>query len=97
MIHQILEFMINGDWNQAFNSWIHAKDMKLCIQDELFHAEGDVWSHTCMVFEQLANLDDRVLHSTALYHNVAKPQTRTVIQESNRSRVSHPHHSRLGA
>lgn len=72
--------------------------MRACIQDPVYHGEGDVWTHTKMVFEALQR-DDRGLKLTALYHDVCKPKTRTVVYDPLRRRdvVGHPNHARLGA
>jgi predicted kinase len=72
--------------------------MQACLQDPIWHAEGDVWTHTKMVAKAVPE-NDRVLQLTALYHDVCKPQTRTpnfdpVLQ---RTVISHPRHARLGA
>tara|TARA_B100000676_G_scaffold194569_1_gene191226 strand:- start:62 stop:214 length:153 start_codon:yes stop_codon:yes gene_type:complete len=37
---------------------IWAKAMARCGQDAAWHAEGDVWTHTRMVCEALASLDE---------------------------------------
>ncbi|MEO1646978.1 MAG: metal-dependent phosphohydrolase, partial [Chloroflexota bacterium] len=36
------------DWLQAFPD---LRDLAKCPQDPIFHAEGDVWTHTKMVVE----------------------------------------------
>lgn len=71
-----------ADWttlDERF-SWIRA--MRGCVQDPVFHGEGDVWIHTRMVVETLAsmegwqNLDEedrQILFAAALLHDVAKP------------------------
>ena len=73
-------------------------------QDPYYHAEGDVWTHTCMVLQALiesrdyadANDDERfVLFYAALLHDIAKPDT-TVIDEAT-GRIGQPGHSRRGA
>ena len=62
--------------------WCRA--MADCAQDAQWHSEGDVWTHTKMVCQQLAGLsewpkltaDERtVLIFTALFHDAAKPLT----------------------
>ena len=80
------------------NDFSYSIDMKNCIQDTVFHAEGDVWTHTQMVinqvYERCISVDQ---FFTALYHDVAKPATRTEEFLDNRIKVGHPNHSRLGA
>ncbi len=73
-------------------------------QDPYYHAEGDVWTHTCMVVEALlaqpayqhATEEQRfVLFFAALLHDISKPDT-TVI-EAETGRIGQPGHSRRGA
>lgn len=82
-------------------SWCTA--MAQCIQDTQWHAEGDVWTHTQRVLEQLPLLEDWttltpheqcVLTFTALLHDVAKPMTTEVDQETGR--VTSPKHAVKG-
>lgn len=79
-------------------------------QSALYHAEGDVWTHTMMVLrEALALVDDsglmadlsmteadcRVLLMTALLHDVAKPATAAINPDTGE--IGNPGHSRIGA
>ena len=73
-------------------------------QDPIYHAEGDVWIHTCLVVEALlaqpayqqASAEQRfVLFFAALLHDIAKPDT-TVIDKDT-GRIGQPGHSRRGA
>lgn len=95
-IHRILELMQEPSWQDLAVAWPHSQAMQTCMQDPVFHAEGDVWTHTRMVYDSLDSPTD-ILAATALYHDVAKPQTRSEIENQDRIRISHPHHSRLGA
>ena len=61
-----------------------ARAMADCPQDPLWHAEGDVWTHTRMVADVLERLDDwpsldrdarLKLLLTALFHDSGKPAT----------------------
>lgn len=79
-----------------------ARAMAQCQQDATWHAEGDVWSHTLLVLQELAKLEEwnglstdqqKVLVMTALFHDVAKPAT-TVTDESGR--VRSPKHAVKG-
>lgn len=79
-----------------------AKAMASCQQDSEWHAEGDVWTHTKMVCDQLPSLDgwdeksdeDRlVLLFTALFHDSAKPLT---TETDEIGRVHAPKHSVKG-
>jgi predicted kinase len=87
------------DWQDLDGTFRHRSDMAACIQDPVYHAEGDVWTHTKMVLAQLPNDANLVAKLTALYHDVAKPVTRVVEfdHDLGRERVGHPHHARRGA
>ncbi len=73
-------------------------------QDPYYHAEGDVWTHTCMVLQALvdsadyasANHEQRfILFYAALLHDIAKPDTAVIDQATGR--IGQPGHSRRGA
>lgn len=81
--------------------WCQA--MADCAQDAEWHSEGDVWTHTKMVLEQLLELDawpsltpneQIVLIFTALFHDVAKPLTTEIDTETGR--VRSPKHAVKG-
>ncbi|MHC5542648.1 HD domain-containing protein, partial [Singulisphaera rosea] len=74
----ILTWAVDQPWALA---------MAACVQDEGWHAEGDVWTHTKMVCDQLPRLEewpllgdhDRiVLLFTALLHDAGKALTSQV-------------------
>lgn len=88
-------------------AWAAAQDwgrcMAECQQDQEWHSEGDVWTHTMMVCEQLEQLDEwgtrsetekLILIFTALFHDSAKPLTSQVDPESGR--VTSPKHAVKG-
>ncbi len=88
------------DWAQD-QSWCRA--MAACPQDAEWHAEGDVWTHTQMVCQQLLQLEewplltprDRILlMMTALFHDAAKPLTSQV--DPDTGRVTSPKHAVRG-
>ncbi|MEO1434034.1 MAG: AAA family ATPase [Bacteroidota bacterium] len=71
-------------------------------QDPIFHAEGDVWTHTKMVVEALydasawanqSRLDQQMLFTAALMHDVAKAWTTETIE----GRIRAPRHAKKGA
>lgn len=81
--------------------WCRA--MADCAQDAQWHSEGDVWTHTKMVLEQLLELEEwdslspneqTRLTFTALFHDVAKPLTTEVDPDSGR--VRSPKHAVKG-
>lgn len=78
-------------------------NLKTTPQDAIYHAEGDVWTHTLMVCDALtrsgsyyhANADERfVLFYSAVLHDLSKPQC-TVIEEDGR--ITSKGHSAMGA
>jgi predicted kinase len=95
------------DWSEVELRLPFAPDMRTCIQDPTFHAEGDVWTHTVMVVEELRRRradhglpDGRWvgLFLATLMHDVAKPATRSEeVDEQGRLRVHHYGHARIGA
>ena len=96
------------DWEKIASAMPFAEAMAACPQDAVYHAEGDVWTHTRMVVEALHQ--DReynalpearrhVLTLAAVLHDIAKP--RTTVHEwddaEQRDRVRQPNHAKLGA
>lgn len=72
-----------------------------CPQDPTFHAEGDVWTHVCMVLRELAALpafrllpeeERNVLFAVGLLHDICKPDT---TREEN-GRIRSPGHAVRG-
>lgn len=81
-----------------------AEPMRHCMQDAEWHAEGDVWTHTGMVFNQVTRLSQytdlsRVQQVTllfvALLHDAGKPDTTMLDPETGRTRS--PKHAMVGA
>jgi putative nucleotidyltransferase with HDIG domain len=80
-----------------------ARDMAACPQDAQWHAEGDVWVHTKMVFAELERLpewdaldgDSQLkLVFTALFHDAGKPATTATDPVSGRTHS--PKHALVG-
>jgi predicted kinase len=93
-IDEILAWAGDQPWGQA---------MAACGQDAGWHSEGDVWTHTKMVFAQLPGLEGwealssherTVLIFTALFHDSGKPVTSVVDPVSGR--VTSPKHALKG-
>lgn len=91
------------DFAACLDAFPQLEKAKLTPQDPVYHAEGDVWTHTQMVIRALlddahyAQLDQRdreTVFLAALLHDVAKCST-TVIADDGR--ISQPGHSRKGA
>ena len=81
--------------------WCRA--MADCQQDEGWHSEGNVWTHTQMVCAELLRLDEwptlsqrqqTILLVTALLHDAAKPLTTQV--DSGTGRIHSPKHAVKG-
>lgn len=88
------------DW-AAPQPW--ARAMAACGQDAVWHAEGDVWTHTRMVASELERLpewadldaDSRLkLVFTALFHDCGKPATTVINPETGRTHS--PKHAVIG-
>jgi putative nucleotidyltransferase with HDIG domain len=80
-----------------------ARAMAACQQDAEWHAEGDVWTHTSWVLQELVSLPewptlDRAsqlkLLFTALFHDAGKPATTQVDPETGRTHS--PKHALVG-
>jgi predicted kinase len=94
------------DWEEVADCFHPSATMRACIQDAVFHGEGDVWTHTTMVGDALfadpefavLPRDRKVALALAvLFHDVEKPATRAVEPFEGRERVTHHGHSRRGA
>ncbi len=81
-----------------------AKAMEDCPQEEEWHAEGDVWTHSCLVVAECARLAEwpslaphqrLTLLLAALLHDCGKPATTRFDEESQRLRSIG--HSRVGS
>ncbi len=92
------------DWASCLEAICDLEKLQRTPQDPIFHAEGDVWTHTKMVLHAMlasatwraANIADRfVLFFACLLHDIAKPATTEVDLVSGR--ISQPGHSARGA
>lgn len=90
-------------WQQLEDQYIFPGRMADCPQEPRYHGEGDVWTHTRMVVEEVcdspawgqADAPTRdVLFGAALLHDVGKPD-RT--RETDEGRITSRGHSRRGA
>lgn len=104
----VLDFADGVDESVLARLVPNVDEMAACLQDPVFHAEGDVWTHTVMVARALAADPDflalprgrrEALSWAALLHDVEKPSTRMVEHDPQlgRDRVRHPHHAAKGA
>lgn len=98
----------NSTADRVAHAFPHSKAMKACPQDTLYHAEGDVWTHTSMVvgklleaprFSKLEGIRRDALLLAAWLHDIAKPATtiREWDDNEHRERVRQPNHAPIGA
>lgn len=90
------------DWSTIKDKFTWVQDMEGVPQDSIFHAEGDVETHTHMVMEAVLALpeyqdlerqDQHILVAAALLHDVEKRST-TITDEEGRIRS--PRHAMKG-
>ncbi|MFD2754038.1 AAA family ATPase [Comamonas terrae] len=91
------------DWAACLQAFPQLELARTTPQDPVFHAEGDVWTHTQMVvrelledgdYARLAPAERETVFLAALLHDVAKCST---TQVDDHGRISQPGHSRKGA
>jgi putative nucleotidyltransferase with HDIG domain len=89
------------DWHALSNEFHFVREMQGCLQDPIYHAEGDVWIHTKMVCEALVEnrrwrelmaAEREIVFTASLLHDVAKPAT---TREEN-GRITSRGHSKRG-
>lgn len=66
-----------------------------CDQPPEWHPEGDVFTHTCIMLEMLEDDASLELCLAVFFHDIAKPPTRTVDEDTGRIRFNG--HDALGA
>lgn len=90
------------DWKTIEAHFEELAPLAACVQDATYHQEGDVLTHTKMVVEALIgdvdyqSLDEdarTALFYAALFHDIAKPESRV---ERATGRISHPYHGPRG-
>ncbi|UCE19022.1 MAG: CCA tRNA nucleotidyltransferase [Gemmatimonadota bacterium] len=82
-------------------------EMKGCPQPEMYHAEGDVWSHTRMALESLTSDEfqkqfgaesvDAELVMAVLFHDIGKPSTKKTPEKDGVDRIRFDKHDAVGA
>lgn len=102
--HETMETVSHLNWEERFALW-WPKDIQSLSetpQSPLYHAEGDVWTHTKMVvnelhqhprYQQATPIEQTVLTLAGMLHDIAKPYTTKEIN----GQVIAPHHSKKGA
>lgn len=92
------------DWKACLAAFPAMELLASCQQDPIFHAEGDVLTHTKLVVSEMvgcadyakASADEQfILFYAALLHDIAKPGT-TVVDPVT-GHIGQPGHSRKGA
>ena len=101
--------LLVGDADALRSSFPLAEAMAASAQDPVFHAEGDVWTHTCRVIDlarrdetargRISGLAGVTTVMAGLLHDVAKPATmiREFDPDLGRERVRNPGHAARGA
>lgn len=91
------------NWIEIQSVFPFLETLKGSAQSPIYHVEGDVYIHTCMVVEALVNhIDFKKLNDdeqeiaflTALFHDIAKPITQKIEDDG---RITNKHHSRIGS
>jgi putative nucleotidyltransferase with HDIG domain len=95
-------YLLNHQLNWAYLDTLpHIQALKTCPQDPIWHAEGDVYTHTRMVADQMLQLeiyknaaqtDQNTLLLAALLHDIAKP----LCTKTEDGRIVSPKHAYLG-
>lgn len=77
------------------------EEMKKCDHDynldhqSIYHLEGDVWTHTLMVYSRLQTHKDINVRFAALLHDIGKPSTRKEKIVDDRHYCSFPEHDNV--
>jgi len=95
----------NLNWDDLTDSYRWISDMQGVPQDPIWHAEGDVYTHTKMVVNELINLpefknlneqDKHILVTSALFHDVEKRSTTAEEEIDGKIRIVSPRHAKKG-
>lgn len=93
------------DWVAIEASFDWFRDMQGVPQDPVWHAEGDVFTHTKMVvealcslpeFQQLDEQDQHILFTAALAHDIEKRSTTGTQMIDGQERIVSPGHAKKG-
>lgn len=68
-------------------------------QPPQFHPEGDVWTHTCLMLDEMSAPREPVLALAVLLHDIGKPATfcETADADTGETRIRFPCHAVVGA
>ncbi len=90
------------DWSAIWGLWPEFSALDECPQDPIYHAEGDVGTHTRMVVEALVadpewrgliRMERALLFWAACFHDIGKPP----VTKHEDGRITSRGHSRRGA
>lgn len=93
------------DWKNILNTFPALNNLSFCMQDKEHHAEGDVWTHTKMVVEELLNLSDFqqlneeekfICFYACLFHDMSKPLCTKEEIVNGKKKITSKGHSKLG-
>ena len=93
------------DWAGIEKDFSWFRDMRNVPQDAIWHAEGDVHTHTKMVVVSLVNLpefklldeqDKHIVFLAALMHDIEKRSTTTSEERDGRTCIVAPRHAQKG-
>ncbi len=93
------------DWEDLSNAYAWIAEMKEVPQDPIWHAEGDVYTHTKMVvsaliklseFQLLSEQDKHILVAAALFHDIEKRSTTIEEEIDGVIRIVSPRHAKRG-
>ncbi|PJA89140.1 MAG: hypothetical protein CO138_02040 [Candidatus Moranbacteria bacterium CG_4_9_14_3_um_filter_33_15] len=73
------------------------KALQNCEQRPPFHLEGNVFNHTMLVAKKLPLNANLRLKWAAIFHDIAKPETREETEKKGKRKVSFLKHDQLGA
>lgn len=100
--NMLIDIQKNNKYEDFFDIIPKLIPLKDTIQDNYYHAEGDVWTHTKMVCDSLLNSNDFqnsseeekfILFYSCLLHDILKP----LCTKTEGGRVTSKGHSKIGA
>lgn len=93
------------DWDAMEKEFSWFRDMRGIEQDPIWHAEGDVFTHTKMVVEALVshsdfkildNQDKHIMFAVAMLHDVEKRSTTAYEEVDGMMRITSKSHAKKG-
>lgn len=92
-------------WDKLESRFDWFRDMKGVPQDKIWHAEGDVFTHTKMVaealvshldFQCLSEQEKHILFATAMFHDIEKRSTTQEEEIEGQIRITSRNHAKKG-